>query len=444
MTAEWVQDYVTDPAYGIGVTPDDTEFRATPLFLRYPEVSLEQEHDPENHAYGSYLLSFWAARHTSPAIVRTMWDNAAGKDALHAVDDALPGHFRQSWPEFTLANWNRAPLNDYQTWDGLNQTPKTIGPEWIPPDVPRTPTVVVEHLAARYLVLDIDSKVKELEYTNDQAGDPDAHVHAIIEYDDGTNAVVDLTGKAKTTLCLDDGTKRATGVVIVYSNSDLTNKATFAPTLLGTLVCACTISSQRPGVSARAGGVCEAEASLTWTWTDDATDEDWDITRSGGGSATLVMVEDPDYEGSFASGPGSTYSVSEQSHLEYVPAEGGGCPESGDSTNTGSGALPEGNALGNIVEDEFWLVQFLTLPTRYQSTGQSCGGPAEPEDRATAATPPKCPFNPNQFDGFYEYTRTAPTSKTYTFSCTDQDSFTDGDGLLHERTVSVSGTITLP
>jgi hypothetical protein len=442
MTAEWVQDYVTDPAYGVGVSPDDTEFRAAPRYFRFPEKSLEDATD--HHDYGDYLLPFWAARHSSPAVVRAMWDNAAGKDALHAVDDALPGGFRQSWPEFTLANWNQAPLDDYRTWDGLTQTPKTIGPEWIPPDVARTPTVVVQHLAARYLVLDVDAKVKEIEYTNDLAGDPDAKVHAVIEYSDGTHAVVDLSGQAKTTLCLDDGTKRATAVVLVYSNSSMTKDTTFKPTLLGKKICSCVISSQRPGVSARAGGVCQADASLSWTWTDDANDEDWDITRSGTGSATLVMVEDPDSPGSYESGPGSTYTVSEQSHLEYVPHEGGGCPESGDSTNAGSGALPDGNALGNMVDDEFWLVQFVTLPTTFHSTGQTCAGPSAPETRDTAVTPAACPIRPASFDGFYEFTPVAPGSKTFTFSCSDTDEYVDGDGLHHTLTAHVTGTITLP
>ena len=445
MTAEWVQDFVTDPSYGVGVTPDDTEFRAAPRYLRFPEKPLDDTTD--NHDYGAYLLPFWAARTGgSSAVVRTMWENAASADAVHAVDDALPGHFRDAWAKFTLANWNRVPLDDYQKWDGLTQTPKTIGPEWIPPDVERKPTVVVEHLAARYLTLDIDPQVKEIEYTNDKAGDPDAHVHAVIEYSDGTTAVVDLTGKATTTLCIDDGTKRAVSVVIVYANSDLSAQKTFAPTLKGKKTCTCTISSNRPGVSARAGGVCEAPASLQWTWTDDYGDADLTVTSGGSGSAHLVMVEDPESPGSYESGPGSTYSVSNTSHLEYVPHEGGGCPESGDTTNSGSGALPEGNALGNLLEDpdEFWLVQMVTLPTTFRSTGQNCGGPTDPLEYQTAVAPPECPIRPASFDGFYEFTPVAPGSKTFTFSCSDTDEYVDGGGRTHHLTAHVTGTITLP
>ena len=43
MTAQWVQDYVTDPAYGIGLGPDDTEFEAVPHFMDAPNTSLDDD-----------------------------------------------------------------------------------------------------------------------------------------------------------------------------------------------------------------------------------------------------------------------------------------------------------------------------------------------------------------------------------------------------------------
>ena len=60
-TAQWVQDYVTDPAYGIGLGPDDTEFEAAPHFLDSPNTSLDVP-APITHAYGAYLLAQWGAR----------------------------------------------------------------------------------------------------------------------------------------------------------------------------------------------------------------------------------------------------------------------------------------------------------------------------------------------------------------------------------------------
>ncbi|MCW2765364.1 MAG: hypothetical protein JWO11_1323 [Nocardioides sp.] len=445
LTAQWVQDYVTDPAYGIGVSPDDTEFVAAPIYLNHPEVSLDTVNPPAHHDYGDYLLAEWAARRSSPAVVRTMWDGASSMDPLHAVDAALPGGFEATWDEFALSNWNNGPVKDYRNWDGLTATPRLIGPEAIPPDVPRNPSIAVDHLAARYLLLDIDPKVKELEYTNDLVGDPHAKVRAVIEYSDGTHAIVNLSGQSKTTLCLDDGTKRATSVVLIYSNAHLSDQKTFNPTLLGKVICTCTISSQRPGVARAGGGVCEAPTSLTYTWSDNYANEDWDVTSGGTGTLRLNLVEDPESPGSYESGPGSTYSVSEQSHTEYAPAEGGGCPESGDTTNAGSGPLPNGNALGNLLDDpdQFWLVRFIALPTVFHSTGETCAGPSTPETWDTAASPPQCPIQEG-FDGFYEFDPVRPGSKTYTFGCASDHQYTDGMGRVHHLTATVSGTLTLP
>ena len=174
MTAQWVQDYVTDPAYGIGLTPDDTEFEAAPHFLDAPNTSLDDD-DPIRHAYGAYLLAQWRAKSLGTAWIRDIWDNVHDKDATHAVDKALQGKgFEEFWDDFALSNWNQGPVAHYQQWDGMAKHAKTVGPERIPPAMPRNPTIEVNHLAALYLELDIDSKVDELEILNDKAGDTHA------------------------------------------------------------------------------------------------------------------------------------------------------------------------------------------------------------------------------------------------------------------------------
>ena len=48
-TAQWIQDYVTDASYGIGVTPDDTEFQAAPIYLNNTHVPLETVKPPAHH-----------------------------------------------------------------------------------------------------------------------------------------------------------------------------------------------------------------------------------------------------------------------------------------------------------------------------------------------------------------------------------------------------------
>ncbi|UMG91394.1 CARDB domain-containing protein [Nocardioides sp. TF02-7] len=229
MTAEWVQDYVTDPAYGIGLAPDDTEHLAAPLLLDRPRISLDSE-TPPKHDYGAYLFTQWAVRKTSPQFVGEVWANAATMKPKPALDAALPGDgFESTWDEFALSNWNRGPIRDYKDWDDLTLGAKPIGPEPVFAGHPRNPSVHVDHLAAQYLELDIDEGVTELEVENDLAGDEHAKLRAVITYDDGNHAIVDLSDQQKTVLCIDDGARRAVSVVLIFSNAHQTDAKDFGP-----------------------------------------------------------------------------------------------------------------------------------------------------------------------------------------------------------------------
>ena len=172
-----------------------------------------------------------------------------------------------------------------------------VGPETIPPDIARQPTVTVNHLAAQYLDLDIDPKVTELEVTNDLAGDDHAKVRAVVTYDDGSSKIIDLSGQEKTWICIDTGSKRATKVVLIFSNAHQTDPKTFNPTLVGKANCGCQNSTPRPlGREVAADDVCEGGGNLTFTreeeitkLNDDSTVRDHtEITMTGSINLTLT------------------------------------------------------------------------------------------------------------------------------------------------------------
>ena len=451
MTAQWVQDYVTDPSYGIGVTPDDTEWPAAPIYLDNPDVPLDVKSPPANHDYGDYLLALWAARKGGPRFVKDVWDAAASKQPTQAIDTALPGGFEATWADFALSNWNQGPVTDYKGWDGLTPGAATIGPEPIPVEKPRNPSITVKHLAAKYLELDIDPKVKEVEFTNDIPGDTVGKVRAVITYDDGSDEIVDLSSQAKTSLCIDDGTKRATKVVIIFSNADLTTDKTFAPTLLGKKTCGCANSSQPrsvPGLMKAAAAVCGGDADITWTVTEHVTDEggaDYDSRSTTTGSMNLTMVESTDNPGNYESGPGSTYSVKKVTHSEVYRHSDNNCgDEIADITEEGSGELdPDAPARGLVVDSgDFWFNNMNALPTTWKFHNDViCIGPQD-ETMDSQLSTPECPPDPNNWDMFYEFTPAAPDSKAFTFSCTGDADYTDGLG-RHQITVTVSGTLSL-
>lgn len=451
MTAQWVQDYVTDPSFGIGVTPDDTEFGAAPLFLDYPGTPLDEASPPEKHDYGAYLLPFWAARKYGAGVVRTMWDEAARKAPTEAVDAALPGGFEKLWDDFALANWNRGPVKDYQQWDGLNRGAAAIGPHHVPLGS-TNPSVLASHLTAKYLDLTWADGVRQIQVTNDKAGDPKLRVQAVITYDDGTEQVHDLSDDAVSVLCVDDGTRKATRVTLIFSNADLTADATWRPGFEGLDVCGCDTTTSKPPTSsggaaspARAAPVCAA-VSLSYTWTEDWIDDEGEPrwgqgTRRASGSLSLDLVPVRGQPGSYESSPASTYTAQQRDESEHF-RNYDECDGRGVSVTQGSGPLPAGNARASLVDGELWLVNIITLPARLESTHDFCGS-VTTDGRDTALTPPECPPQPSGSDPFYEFQRTSPTSRTYTFSCTGDAMWEDGLG-VHEVTATVTGTITLP
>ena len=184
MTAQWVQDYVTDPSYGIGLTPDDTEFQAAKIYLGKPGVSLDVEKPPAKHDYSDYLLALWAARRGGPSFVPDIWANVNTMKPKEAINAALPGGFESTWADFALSNWNQGPVKDYKTWDDLATGAALTDSGSVPLNTPQSPTIEVNHLAAEYFSLGVDPKATELEVENDLAGDPHAKLRAIVEYTD--------------------------------------------------------------------------------------------------------------------------------------------------------------------------------------------------------------------------------------------------------------------
>jgi hypothetical protein len=110
-SATWSQDFF------YGRTNQDEQPIAT-YFLAYPEKSLDFRNDQRE--YGAYLLPFFVHRLVGDTdFVRKSWENGASQNAVRAVDAALEGGFYEMWSEFALHNWNRNPVDAYQSEDGL-------------------------------------------------------------------------------------------------------------------------------------------------------------------------------------------------------------------------------------------------------------------------------------------------------------------------------------
>lgn len=441
-TAQWTQDYVTDPAYGVGLGPDDTEFEAAPHFLDAPNTSLDV-HAPITHAYGAYLLFQWAARKGGPSFVPEVWANAATMKPTQAINAALPGDgFVDTWADFALSNYNRAPVDDYKVWDQLQHGAKLVGPEVIPLDKPRNPTIDVSPLAAQYLELDIsDRKISELEVTNNLAGDDHAKLRAVVTYDDGSSKIIDLSVQAKNVICIDTGSKRAVKVVLIFSNSHQTDAKHFAPTLVGKDQCGCPNSAPR---AASAEGVCEGGSTINFSWSHENTrvgpnGGEVDTTESGSGSVTLDLIREDSR--TYVSAATSRYSV-DATRTIHVPDDD--CPQTRDSVWQGAGTLPEGATFTAFDPDSDKLLvsNSILMEVLQKDHVVTCDSDYT-EQMTSYLLTPECKPTPQGGNVFWEFKPVAPDSHTYSYTCTGTVEYDDGGG-HHKWTKTVSGTLALP
>jgi hypothetical protein len=119
-TATWAEDYVYSLA--------DSEHESAFGYFDRPSARLDDTNDM--HEYGAYLLFYYLTHTIDPtaAVIRVMWENAAGTtNSYQAMDDAVnqiaPGMHDYYWMGFLVANWNKAPFNQYfNTKDRLDET----------------------------------------------------------------------------------------------------------------------------------------------------------------------------------------------------------------------------------------------------------------------------------------------------------------------------------
>jgi hypothetical protein len=229
--------------------------------LGFPELSLEDASlasqsiisDAAVVDYGGYVLPFFLSRKLGQRqLVRAFWDGAANPDSLAAVNAVLPGGFRQAWPDFALANWNRDPVDDYKRIDELTEGAKpamqqevrltdgqvTIGLQ----------DATLEHLSARYYHFTFpDDSARNVTFYNglgfelaerqffdggaysgqtlmwkglDAERTRGLHIDALLKIDGSWQMVEDWTERPYVSLCRDVPSTHFSEMVIIVSNAD--------------------------------------------------------------------------------------------------------------------------------------------------------------------------------------------------------------------------------
>jgi hypothetical protein len=164
-TAEWVKDWIYP-----GSTSPHNEHGFAPHYLRVPEVSLNERHDP--HWYGAYLFPFFLARiKGQTTIVGEIWSNTEAVASLPAIEQALQplGGFEKMWPQFVLRNWNADPVDDYKQIDQLTHRAHATGDTLLSGgavDKYATLNVEVPYLSATYKHFVFNDNVNSFAFLN--------------------------------------------------------------------------------------------------------------------------------------------------------------------------------------------------------------------------------------------------------------------------------------
>ena len=346
-TAQWIQDYVTDPSYGVGVGPDDTEFQAAPIYLNNTHVSLEIPKPPAHHDYASYLFFFFLARQSAPAIVKDVWNAALSYDSLEAVEAVSGGAagLRALWKQFALYNWNQGDIDHYKEWDGLT-TSAAVTEEGILPEGESTIQVSVDHLSAKYYRFVPADALTTLEYTNEHPSIEGGGIQAIIRYADGTQKTEDWSDKDKVELCLED--PEIEDVILVFSNgnADRSNTIDFDIKWTGKKDLCCT--SEAPATSVdrfQADPTCPVTGTIDYTQTISSPNPGGCCAENVQLTVSIDVSMKDDGFGTGFLDDGSSYSIA---YSRDVTGNDGLCDYHGSWTGAGAGLVTVG--AGALVE----------------------------------------------------------------------------------------------
>ncbi|MCO6452640.1 MAG: hypothetical protein J5I90_17800 [Caldilineales bacterium] len=250
-TSKWAEDYVYPLA--------NSEQPYLPPFLQSIDLPLEDASDIRR-PYGAYLWPFYLTHPDANGLIPAIWSETVDGDSLEAIDRSIPGGFEQQWAEFTLLNWNRPPVTDYQTWDNLTRhvegsAVRTIDVTLQGVGDKRQALELlggVEHLAAEYFHLKfVDNEARTVAFYNgytykvaeqdvdllrglesgslfgvqytSEALSPEerkgAHVKALVKITGKDWRVEDWTEKPIAIFCRDKADERVEELVLIFSNS---------------------------------------------------------------------------------------------------------------------------------------------------------------------------------------------------------------------------------
>jgi len=224
-TATWVGYKVLRD---MGIKPDYAyDFLDNPRRYSFFR-NLKQSLDRPQNSYPAWTFYYYASMELGNDVVKRIWENhssGAGMTGAHTVNKVVP--FEEHFPQFAVRNWNQEAV-PLKYWDQDSTFPHAK-PMFVNP-MPTAPSTTelsqpVPSLAAQYYhYRSFDDSVRRITLENFYADVPNAHVWALKKIGNDWKLPEDWSKEQQHILCRDIPSEDVTELVLIVSNSDISNE----------------------------------------------------------------------------------------------------------------------------------------------------------------------------------------------------------------------------
>jgi hypothetical protein len=172
--------------------------------------------------YAAWVFPLYLSQTLGTDVIRAIEESRENNDFDVHMDRAIPGGYRERFPDFSLYAYNRAPAPaSYASWDRFEAAPPAPAKTLAKGDNP-LPMETLRVLTREYRqVLIEDDSLRKIEFHNPAAADPDLHVRALVRRADGSWKSENWDGRTTVAFCRDEAGQDVREVILAYSNSSM-------------------------------------------------------------------------------------------------------------------------------------------------------------------------------------------------------------------------------
>ena len=199
---------------------DDQEHRYV-WFTKEPDMPLADA------SYDGWVFPYALEQLIGPGVMQRIYEQGATHDAMHAIDEGVPGGLAKVYPEFAKLAWNHDPVKpSFWEWDGFDPVPEDahgaeIVPEQVDPGAAGQQeadlTQPLKPLSRAYKHLKFGPGITEVSVAVPH--DENLHVDVLMKLRNGSVETEDLSKRQATVFCPEATGERIDELVLVASNT---------------------------------------------------------------------------------------------------------------------------------------------------------------------------------------------------------------------------------